>query len=175
MLHLNSSILKKQKIIFLPNIPRRREGIMHIRESEHKTKSLHQNPTKSINKFFKIKDQILYAFRFVFSKRKEGKKEGSKEGMEKEKKGRRREGRGRREEEGEKKPQEIKIILFPPLFSPTHLTFVMLQRPPPPPEVTTVNCWPGLPYVHTHGSEKVEVQTLGPDCVDLTCVILGSK
>lgn len=132
MLHLNSSILKKQKIIFLPNIPRRREGIMHIRESEHKTKSLHQNPTKSINKFFKIKDQILYAFRFVFSKRKEGKKEGSKEGMEKEKKGRRREGRGRREEEGEKKPQEIKIILFPPLFSPTHLTFVMLQRPPPP-------------------------------------------
>lgn len=47
--------------------------------------------------------------------------------------------------------------------------------PPPTPEVTTVNCWPGLPYVHTHGSEKVEVQTLGPDCVDLTCVILGSK
>ena len=99
--------------------------------------------------------------------------EETKEGMEKEKEGRGREGRGRREEEGEKKPQKIKIILFPPLFSPAQLTFVMLQLPPA--EVTTVNCWPGLPYVHKHGSEKVEVQTLEPDCVDLICVILGSK
>lgn len=72
---------------------------MHIRESEHKIKPLHQNSTKSINKFFKIKDQILYAFRFVVSKRKEGKKEGNKEGMEKEKEGRgRAEGGERRKE-----------------------------------------------------------------------------
>ena len=44
-----------------------------------------------------------------------------------------------------------------------------------PVEVTTSHCWPGLHYVHTHRSEKAEVETLEPVGMDLIHVTLGSE
>lgn len=101
---------------------------MHIRESEHKIKPLHQNSTKSINKFFTIKDQILYAFRFVVSKRKEGKKEGNKEGMEKEK-----EEGGQREERGGRRKEATGNKNHPIPSTILSNTFNIRDAPAPPP------------------------------------------